>query len=328
MNFFKSNRKLVAATSFLVYHRTENNGMEELMSLGTNLQYLRKKKGMTQEALAETLDVSRQTVSKWESDGAFPETDKIIALCDLFSCNMDELVRGDMQRECAEADLEYDKHMNHFSLAISLGVALVLLGVTLMILLEAFCISDSICLMVFLFLVAVAAAIFVASGIGHGNFVKNNPTVGRIYDEKTIRAYDRKFIYFIAVPVAFIIIGVIWIVGADAIPVPAGFEQERWEMLITAPFMFIVTCAASFLVWAGMQKAKYNVDEYNRGTSASRGGEESVSGRICGCIMLVATAAYLVIGFVWNLWHPGWVVFPVGGILCGIVSTIFPDKEK
>ena len=35
-----------------------------------------------------------------------------------------------------------------------------------------------------------------------------------------------------------------------------------------------------------------------------------------------ATAAFLLMGFVWNLWHPGWVVFPIGGILCGIVSSI------
>jgi len=298
------------------------------MSFGTNLQYLRKKKGITQESLAETLDVSRQTVSKWESDGAFPETDKIIALCNLFSCNMDELIRGDMQRECTESDLEYDKHMNRFALAISSGVGLILLGLTLMLLLEALNMVEAIGTMVFLFFVAIAVMLFVASGIGHGNFVKNNPVIGRIYNDKTVRAFDRKFVYFIAVPVACIIIGVIWMIGAEALPVPAGFEGERWESLIAAPFMLILTCSVSCIVWAGMQKAKYNVDEYNRSAAGGSGREESVSGKICGCIMLVATAIYLVIGFVWNLWHPGWVVFPVGGILCGIVSTIFPDKDK
>ena len=50
---------------------------------------------MTQEALAEQLNVSRQTVSKWELDLVCPEMDKVIELCDLFSCTMDELVRGD-----------------------------------------------------------------------------------------------------------------------------------------------------------------------------------------------------------------------------------------
>ena len=298
------------------------------MSFGTNLQYLRKKKGMTQEALAETLDVSRQTVSKWESDGAFPETDKIIALCGLFSCNMDELIRGDMQRECTESDLEYDRHMNRFALAISSGVGLVLFGVTLMLLLEALRVPESVGLMIFLLCVAAAAMIFVASGIGHGNFIKNNPVVGRIYDDRTISAFDRKFVYFIAVPVACILIGVVWIIGASMLPVPAGFDEENWEALIVVPFMLIVACSASCIVWAGMQKAKYNIDEYNRDASFSHGKKEPMADKICGCILLAAAAVYLVIGFIWNLWHPGWVVFPVGGILCGIVSTIFPDKEK
>lgn len=66
------------------------------MSFGQNLQCLRKMRNkMTQEELAERLGVSRQTVSKWELDMGYPEMDKLIELCTLFSCTMDELVRGD-----------------------------------------------------------------------------------------------------------------------------------------------------------------------------------------------------------------------------------------
>lgn len=43
---------------------------------------------------------------------------------------------------------------------------------------------------------------------------------------------------------------------------------------------------------------------------------------MAGAIMLTATAVYLVLGFTQNLWHPGWVVFPIGGILCGIVESL------
>ena len=67
------------------------------MGFGQNLQFLRKMRNkMTQEELAEKLGVSRQTVSKWELDAVYPEMDKVIELCKLFSCTMDELVRGDM----------------------------------------------------------------------------------------------------------------------------------------------------------------------------------------------------------------------------------------
>ena len=65
------------------------------MSFGQNLQFLRKMHGeMTQEELAEKMGVSRQTISKWEMNTAFPEMDKAIALCGLFSVTLDELVRG------------------------------------------------------------------------------------------------------------------------------------------------------------------------------------------------------------------------------------------
>lgn len=73
------------------------------MSFGQNIQFLRKMRNkMTQEELAEKLQVSRQTVSKWELDVMYPEMDKVIEICKLFSCSMDELIREDMNL-CDEA---------------------------------------------------------------------------------------------------------------------------------------------------------------------------------------------------------------------------------
>ncbi|MDE5993443.1 MAG: helix-turn-helix domain-containing protein, partial [Oscillospiraceae bacterium] len=67
------------------------------MSFGKNLQFLRRLRGnMTQEDLAEKLNVSRQTISKWELDSVQPEIDKAIELCKLFSCTLDNLFREDM----------------------------------------------------------------------------------------------------------------------------------------------------------------------------------------------------------------------------------------
>ena len=65
------------------------------MSFGTNLQYLRRMHGsMTQEKLAEKLNVTRQTISKWESDEAYPSMEKLFELSDFFSCTLDQLLRG------------------------------------------------------------------------------------------------------------------------------------------------------------------------------------------------------------------------------------------
>lgn len=62
------------------------------MNFGEKLTSLRKEKGMSQEDLANELNVSRQAVSKWESNVSYPETDKIVAICRLFNCSMDELI--------------------------------------------------------------------------------------------------------------------------------------------------------------------------------------------------------------------------------------------
>lgn len=63
------------------------------MKFSEKLQSLRKGKGLSQEKLAELLDVSRQAVSKWESGQTYPEIEKLIVLCDLFEITLDELVR-------------------------------------------------------------------------------------------------------------------------------------------------------------------------------------------------------------------------------------------
>lgn len=69
------------------------------MSFGNNLQYLRQLSGnMTQEVLAEKLNVSRQTISKWEMDAANPEMDKALELCKVFNCSLDNLFRDEMDK--------------------------------------------------------------------------------------------------------------------------------------------------------------------------------------------------------------------------------------
>lgn len=63
-----------------------------IMTLGQKLLNLRKARGWSQEELANQLNVSRQAVSRWESDSAKPDADNIIALCDLFGVTADYLL--------------------------------------------------------------------------------------------------------------------------------------------------------------------------------------------------------------------------------------------
>lgn len=62
------------------------------MKFGDKLIQLRKKNNLSQEELAEKLGVSRQSVSKWESNNTYPETDKIVQICNIFECSMDDLI--------------------------------------------------------------------------------------------------------------------------------------------------------------------------------------------------------------------------------------------
>lgn len=63
------------------------------MTLGNKLSKLRRENNYTQEQLADILGVSRQSVSKWESDAACPETEKLLRLGELYNCSMDYLLK-------------------------------------------------------------------------------------------------------------------------------------------------------------------------------------------------------------------------------------------
>lgn len=66
------------------------------MTTGEKLAKLRREHNYTQEQLSEIIGVSRQSISKWESDGAFPETEKLIQLSRLYKCSIDYLLKEEI----------------------------------------------------------------------------------------------------------------------------------------------------------------------------------------------------------------------------------------
>ncbi|SHN82022.1 helix-turn-helix domain-containing protein [Desulfitobacterium chlororespirans] len=79
------------------------------MNLGESIYNLRTKNNMSQGDLANTLDVSRQSVSKWETNTSVPELDKLVKMSVVFNISLDELIRGekgeDVQHETAASDI-------------------------------------------------------------------------------------------------------------------------------------------------------------------------------------------------------------------------------
>lgn len=111
------------------------------MNIGEKIYNLRKKKNMSQEELASVLNVSRQTISKWETGESNPDIDKIVPLCNFFEISTDEFLK--------DRDIVYEKNLTKEkkkNKALTFSLCLIIFGVMmiLVILLEETEISEGI----------------------------------------------------------------------------------------------------------------------------------------------------------------------------------------
>ena len=83
------------------------------MTLGDKLSKLRKENNSTQEQLADVLGVSRQAISKWESNVTYPETSKLIRISELFDCSLDYLLKDTVETVETEQPAQGDE-LGHF----------------------------------------------------------------------------------------------------------------------------------------------------------------------------------------------------------------------
>lgn len=79
------------------------------MTLGERLCKLRKEKGLSQEEAADKINVTRQTISKWELDQSLPDFDKIVPICKLYEITSDELLNGTTEKDNDYEDNIYNK---------------------------------------------------------------------------------------------------------------------------------------------------------------------------------------------------------------------------
>ena len=310
------------------------------MTFGENLQFLRKRGGLTQEDLAEKMEVSRQSVSKWESNAAWPEMDAILRLCDLFGVDMDTLLRGDVSRRFTEDTAGYDKHMNVFSKAIAGGVGLILLGVTVLVTLLIGLTADAersvyplVGTAILLIFIAISVAVFIVSGMGHDRFRKKHPAIQPFYTEEQIDAFERRFPLLIALPIVLILIGVVVQVAIVLVPELTNMgTNDEWALLGTSILLFCITVAVTVLVWAGIQKSKYDIEEYNRQNqqefdpTPEQKRINQLIGAIWGVGMMLATALFLLLGLARELWDSASVIYPVTALLC-VAVTIFLKRN-
>lgn len=289
-----------------------------MMNFGENLQNLRKLRNYSQEDLADKLQVSRQAVSKWESGTGYPETEKLISICELFDCSMDELVKGKISIDSNSEKKVYDSFMNKFSKSISLAIMLILIGTTLLLTVIGFNQDNSmIGTVVLLIFVVLSVPLFIVRGIEMENFKSKYPKLPNFYSQEEIDNYSNKFSKMIALSISIILIGVVVLMLTYALKL---FDED--STFPVSILMCFVTVAVPILVNAGIQKDKYDIEKYNKENSMYSKNELDKVGKYCGVIMIIATIIYLLISFIFNIWEISWIVFPVGGMLCGIVSIL------
>lgn len=291
------------------------------MSFNENLQNLRKNRNISQEQLAEKLDVSRQAISKWESGTGYPEMDKLLKICEIFDCSLDVLMKGKVSEDATHEKKIYDNFYNTFSKFMAFSVGLILSGVTILVILinmmsvfnateEQMSIVGTVILLSF---ICISVTIMIILGTKKEQFEKKYPKMPEMYSEDEVEKFNNKYSIAIALGVALILVGVIILVTIYGLKI-----VDENSSMPAAILLGCVTISVMNFIYFGTQKDKYDIEKYNKRKEI----ENSLVGRISGVIMMIAVIIFFIMGFVYNLWQFSWIVFPIGGMLCGIVSTI------
>ena len=131
------------------------------MTISERLLKLRKERNLSQEELANVLDVSRQTISKWETGESTPDFNKIIPLCEFYGITSDELLSG--SKDIIKAKEENKK--NNFARNIAIAVSLYILSLVAIILFSTSFNEPIIGVCLFFTIIAGATGLIVFSAI-------------------------------------------------------------------------------------------------------------------------------------------------------------------
>lgn len=289
------------------------------MSFPENLQFFRGRHGMTQEQLAERLNVTRQSVSKWESGQSYPEMDTLFNLCALFGTDLDTLLRGSAESACAEDSAGYDRFMTRYTWQVAGAVTGILLGAALNVLLFALGLPDELTGALFLTIVTAAVVVLVASGLQYNAFCKRNPVITDFYTQNQKDDFEQKYVWYIAGGVGAILL------GAVLMCLQSFFFSDA-DTLFAALFLAIVAGAVFFLISGGMLQNKYDIEKYNREHSPEYQAQMRKIAPVFGSIFIIATAVFLWLGIAYDKWVWCWLVYLPAVVLCIVVKARMNSK--
>lgn len=289
------------------------------MKFEDNLRELRKQYGLSQEELAQRLSLTRQSISKWENGSASPELDKLMQLCELFHCTLDDLLKGEVGERSGLNRSLYEKEMNIQTLLVCAGTAMIMDGVSVhSFLSEQPSIHEELANIVFLLFVLAGVVCFVLMGIKASFFEKRYPSIPLgMYQEEEIRRFEQRYGIAVASGVGLLIFSFI---------LQQLCESRGREDIGNSLFLLTVGIALCIFVYFGMQKNKYDktqVHEYSEKDAA-----DERFALYAGIIMVICTAIYLVWSFGFYAWEISWLIFAIGGLCCAVLYLYFMIKRK
>ena len=328
------------------------------MILADKITEMRKKNGWSQEELADQLEVSRQSVSKWESAQSVPDMNKILRLSELFGVSTDYLLKDEMEapegtrpmpveaepegiRVSMEEASSFLEFRNVSSFRVPLGVMLCILSPVLLILLAGLQEMGRIGMSenqavgigaaVLLAMVVAAVALFVLTSIQgkRYEYLEKEP----IDTEYGVDGMARERMKQIRPDYTRHLTAGIVLCAAAAIPIflsMAVFDSGNsfpylaavGAMLVLVGFgVFLIV--RSCMIWEALNMLVEEGDYSRRNKE-----EERRNAPIAGIYWSVVLAVYFAYSFITRRWDQSWIVWPIAGVLYGAVTGILKLKRS
>lgn len=317
------------------------------MKLSEKIIKLRKGHGWSQDDLAEQMDVSRQSVSKWENGESQPDINKILRLSEIFSVSTDYLLKNDDENVAAEKiqdDISSLKKVTKneaedFLLVVEKNSGRFAFATLLCVLSPSFLLvflstnmngnlAAGLGVTIILALVACAVGIFIYSGnqIDKYQYIEKEPfqtdsQVTQIAKEKK-DAYEKKYSLGMIIGVALCIMSAIPLI------ITASLDFDDKIIIFCVAVLLMIVCVAVFLfVKVNMINDSYKkllqIDEFTFDGKKASKKAENIGGIYWGII----TAAYLASSFLTMQWGKTWIIWPCAGVFFGVVTMIINMKN-
>lgn len=322
------------------------------MHLSDKIIKLRKQNGWSQEELAEKTGVSRQAVSKWESEQSIPDIEKIILLSELFEVSTDYLLKDDIYEEdttiinrtenqiTREFAAEFIESRKKASVRIGAAVLICIISVIPLLILCAlaqyFNINENFSagagLILLLAIAAVAVAIFVRCGfendqyefLENGNFICSSETKRFVAEKR--KEYRNLYIKLNIIATCVCIL--------SPIPLFIGAFSEKEIFMIFLLCATILTAGIGSMIFiiAGVRQASFEKLLKDGEYSENNKKTIKIKGAIATVYWLAVTALYLILLFTESsLGSRSWIIWPVAGVLFAalmtVCNTFFRDPE-